>query len=293
LDSRSGGQITTVARIERRIGRRRAAVEGRVMHIRRFGLASRFAALSMLAASACATGVDGAVADDAGDVTDDRGGGRDGSSLSRDGGSNPYDAWRYDAFGGFPDGSMSSYDSPAGDEGAAEAGGSDVAEAEGGVTPVGLQVLYAVQDSAATSAYMGCELSIVNSGSTPVALSGLEARYYYTDEVHLAPQMTINWSHVSTSGADAPLTVTWTVVPLQPPSTNADTYVAFDFTSSHSMLAPGESAVFSWQLQGPDPSKDVYTQANDYSFNANMTALAPWSHVILAQGGTVVWGSPP
>jgi hypothetical protein len=175
----------------------------------------------------------------------------------------------------------------------ASPGTSDDAET-GNPPPTGLSVLYQVQDPAATSAYIGCELSIVNSSTASPSLSDLTVRYYYTDEVHMTPQITINWSHVSTSGADQDLEVTPTVVALAPPVTDADTYVEFALASGSSpTLAPGDSAMFSWQLQGPNPAQDIYTQTNDYSFNASMTTLTAWDQVVLLEGGAVAWGLTP
>jgi mannan endo-1,4-beta-mannosidase len=105
--------------------------------------------------------------------------------------------------------------------------------------------------------------------------------------------MTINWSHVSTSGANQDLSVTYAFNAVSPAAPTADVYVAFDLSSSHSTLAPGESAVFAWQLQGPNPATDVYDQTKDYSFSASTTTLTHWDHVTLYQGGTLVWGTPP
>jgi hypothetical protein len=268
------------------------------MHIRRFGPAGGFAALAILTASACATGGSGSADDGVADVGMDR---KEASLFSPEASPNPYDASQYDAsqydvsvgLDGTSNGLDGAGDSSVLDVTGGDATAGDAGDGESGVAATGLSVLYSVQDSSATSAYIGCELSVANSGSTPVDLSSLEVRYYYTDDVHLTPQININWSHVSTSSADATLTVTDTVGPLTPPAATADTYIAFDFSSSHSQLGPGESAVFSWQLQGPDPSKDVYTQTNDYSFNAGMTTLAPWDHVVLTQSGSVAWGVLP
>src|SRR5438445_686754 len=75
---------------------------------------------------------------------------------------------------------------------------------------------------------------------------------------------------------------------------NADTYVEFSLSSAgHSNLAPNESADFSWQMQGPNPAQNKYTQTNDYSWDATKTSLQPWDHVVLLRNGTVVWGTPP
>jgi hypothetical protein len=133
----------------------------------------------------------------------------------------------------------------------------------------------------------------MNTGPGSPAISTLKARYYFTDEVHLAEQMTINWSHVTTSGANADSMVTWTFAPVIPPVKGADTYIEFGFSSGHSLLGPGESVMFAWQMQGPDPAKDLYTQSNDYSFDDSKKTLTAWTHVVLLQNGSVVWGSAP
>jgi hypothetical protein len=175
-------------------------------------------------------------------------------------------------------------------------GGSDVSEATSGndASPVtGLSVSYQVELSGATSPYLGCQLSIVNVSAPPTSLSGLKLRYYYTDEVHLAPQMNINWSHVGTTGSNLDLTVTYAFGSVTPAVSTADSYIEFSYSSSHPSLAMGESAIFSWQMQGPDPAHDVYTQTNDYSFDASKTTLTPWTHVVLFQNGGVAWGTVP
>jgi hypothetical protein len=164
----------------------------------------------------------------------------------------------------------------------------------GGPPPTGLSVLYEVEDQTSSSAYIGCELSVLNSSSASPSISNFTIRYYYTDEVHQTPQMTINWSHVSTSGADEDLEVTSSFVAISPPVTDADTYIEFSLASGSSpTLAPGDAAQFSWQMQGPLPAQDVYTQTNDYSFNASLTTLTAWNHVVLLESGTVVWGVVP
>jgi hypothetical protein len=151
-----------------------------------------------------------------------------------------------------------------------------------------------VNTAAASSAYIGCTLSIQNSGVASPAVATLKLRYYYTDEVHLAPQMTINWSHISTSGANQDLTVTYSFASLTPAVTGADSYIEFAFSSSSNpALATGEVAVFSWQMQGPDPAHDIYTQTNDYSFDASKTTATLWDHVVVLQNGGVIWGTIP
>jgi hypothetical protein len=157
----------------------------------------------------------------------------------------------------------------------------------------GFSVLYGVQSSNATSPYIECELHAKNSGTSSAPVSELKVRYYFTDEVKKTPQITINWSHISTSGANASLTVSAAVGSVVPAATGADTYVEFTLSSAHSMVAPGESADFSWRLNGPNQATDIYTQTNDYSFDATKTAVTTWDHVVLLQNSSVLWGTLP
>ncbi len=268
-----------------------------------FGARAAVVVLAVATALSCASGETDSV-NDTSDTSSD-GGGPTVTSSDAGAASDTSQAFESDAGGANSPGEDAGYQSTVDNDGGdgsrvlgetstdASTGASDDA-GTAPPPPTGLSVLYEVEDPAATSAYIGCELSISNSGTDSPALSDLKARYYFTDEVHQTPQITINWSHVSTSGADQDLGVTFSVSSLVPPATNADTYIEFSFSSNGSpALNPGESGVFSWQLQGPNPSQDIYTQTNDYSFGASMTTLTSWNHVVLLQSGTVVWGLTP
>ncbi|HEV3191424.1 MAG TPA: cellulose binding domain-containing protein [Polyangiaceae bacterium] len=172
-------------------------------------------------------------------------------------------------------------------------GASDAGQVESGLPSAGLSILYKVEIAAATSAYLGCQLSVKNSGNGSPEVSALAVRYYFTDEVRLTPQLHLNWSHISTLHADADLKVAGSFAPFAPPAAGADTYIEFKLSSGHRLLGPGESAVFSWQMQGPDPSKNLYIQTNDYSFDLTKTDFASWDRVVLLQNGSVVWGQLP
>jgi hypothetical protein len=158
----------------------------------------------------------------------------------------------------------------------------------------GFQVLYANMQTSPSSAYMGCELHAKSGAQGTIPVEELKLRYYFTNDFALPPQFMLNWSHISTSGAQGPLTVTTTVNALMPATSTADTYFEFSLSSpGHPNLAPNESADFSWQVQGPDPSKNKYTQTNDYSWDAGKTSPQPWDHVVLVRNGIVLWGTPP
>lgn len=182
--------------------------------------------------------------------------------------------------------------------GGAPAGGMGGMVASGGsggaVTSNGISIQYKVVNTNASSAYIECELHVKNAGPNTFSVSDLKARYYYTDEVKVTPQWNLNWSHVSTGGADKTLSVTQTIAQLTPATSTADSYLEFSFSSGdQSTVGPGQGLDFSWRFNGPDQAKDIYTQTNDYSFDASKTTQADWTHVVLLQNGSVIWGQTP
>jgi hypothetical protein len=162
----------------------------------------------------------------------------------------------------------------------------------GSVSNGGFVVQYACMKTAAMSPYVEAEINAKNTGSSTIPVAELKLRYYFTDEPRVTNQMTNNFSHISTSGSNQTLNVTSVVAGLVPTETGADTYIEFSFTSDHA-LAPNEAMDFAWQMDGPDQSKDIYNQSNDYSFDATKTTLTNWDHVVLFHNGTVVWGALP
>jgi hypothetical protein len=162
----------------------------------------------------------------------------------------------------------------------------------GSVSNGGFVVQYACMKTAVMSPYVEAEINAKNTGTTAIPVAELKLRYYFTDEPRVTNQMMNNFSHISTSGANQTLNVTSVVAGLVPTVTDADTYIEFSFTSDQA-LAPNEAMDFSWQMDGPDQSKDIYNQSNDYSFDATKTTLTNWDHVVLFHNGTVVWGALP
>ena len=149
--------------------------------------------------------------------------------------------------------------------------------------------------SAATTAAIGSQLWIVNNGSSPVNLDDLSLRYYFTNEVTAALTNNINWANVGLVGGSStgfPTgNITIAVVPMSTPVASANTYVEFSFTGSN-MLAASHYVQFSWRVQ--DFMSQNFTQTGDYSFNAAATAETSWQNVVLLyQGQSVVWGTPP
>jgi cold shock CspA family protein len=274
------------------------------MRVLRFGTARTTIVLALAAtAPACARGAivlpGQALGDDADGVTpvDDAGSttppsGDDSGDYSGDSGAVTASS---SSSGGSDVGTGTDEDSGGSSSGSSSSSSSGSAPDDAGSPPpaTGLSVSYQVQDSSPMSAYIGCEISVNDASSTPVQLSGLTVRYYYTDEVHMTPTMTLNWSHISTSGADQSVTVTSTFGTVTPAATGADSYVEFSFSGGLSTLSSGQAIVFSWQMQASNPAQDIYTQTNDYSFDATKTTLTAWNNIVLFQSGSVAWGVVP
>jgi hypothetical protein len=177
--------------------------------------------------------------------------------------------------------------------GSSGSGGSSMPLSDAGFV-AGFQVLYKNDKTTATSPYIGCELQAKNGGSTTAAVNEFKVRYYLTKDIAGAPQFHLNWAYVKNAGGQWNAMATETFNTLTPAKNNADSYFEFSFTSAdHTNLSPNDMIYFSWQVQGPDPSKDIFNQSNDYSWDMGRTALQQWDHVVLLHNDTVVWGTLP
>ena len=145
------------------------------------------------------------------------------------------------------------------------------------------------------TAAIGSQLWVVNNGSSSVNLDDLTVRYYFLNQVSAALTKNINWANIGlVGGASSGFptgNITVTVVPMAVPVSSADTYVEFGFTGS-STLPAGNYVQFSWRVQ--DFSSQNFTQPGDYSFDAAATSQTTWQNVVLLyQGQSVIWGTPP
>jgi endoglucanase len=136
-----------------------------------------------------------------------------------------------------------------------------------------------------TNQIMGA-YTIVNTGSTAVALSTLKVRYYYTMDTTQPQTFYCDYALVGSGN------VTGTFSALSPVKTNADEYVEVGFTSgAGSIAAGGSSGEVQFRFSKNDWSN--FTQTNDYSFDPTKTAFADYNKVALYQNGTLVWGVTP
>jgi Cellulose binding domain len=137
------------------------------------------------------------------------------------------------------------------------------------------------------------DIQIINTGTSPVPLSQLTVRYWYTyDTTPVVAQNPACTYTLGVSGNCASITITTGTdfVAVSPAKTNADFYFTFGFTTAAGNLAPGATAEI-----GPGFNKNnfaPYTQTNDYSYNAS-TTFTTTTTVTAYLGGALVYGTEP
>jgi hypothetical protein len=133
---------------------------------------------------------------------------------------------------------------------------------------------------------------IVNLGTAVVPLSELTIRYWYTSEGAPTQAAVVDFASNS-ANMQIQGSVTSAFIPVT--RTGANTYLQFGFLAAAGNLnANGGIAVVQSRFNSTNPDFAViYTQTNDYSFDATKTAFADWTHVTLYRAGTLVWGIEP
>lgn len=129
------------------------------------------------------------------------------------------------------------------------------------------------------------KFKVINTGNSPVQLSDVKLRYYYTIDGERQQSFWTDWASIG--GAN----VTGTFVKLDTPASGADYALEIGFTSAAGTLNPGQSAELQTRFSKQDWSN--YNQANDYSFRAAGTQFADHEQVTGYVNGQLVWGMEP
>jgi cellulose binding protein with CBM3 domain len=129
---------------------------------------------------------------------------------------------------------------------------------------------------------------IVNTSSTPVPLSSLTMRYWFTDENPADPLVfECDWAQVDCAN------VTAKFVTLPTPAAKANTYLEIGFTAAAGSIAPGASSG-EIQTRIHHVNWSEFNTTDSYSFISDPSFVyADTQTVTLYQNGTLVWGVEP
>ena len=129
-------------------------------------------------------------------------------------------------------------------------------------------------------------LEIVNRGTSPIALSRVTARYWYTAEGTQAQSWWCDWATVGCGN------LTGTPTRLASARPGADAYLEVRFGSGAGSLAPGAST---GEIQSRVAKIDwtAYDERDDWSWNAAHAQFTSTTRVTLYLDGALVWGGEP
>jgi hypothetical protein len=171
-----------------------------------------------------------------------------------------------------------------------------------------LRLYYWNLRTAASSTDINYIVKVENRTGAAIAMSSLEVRYYFTNE--LTPSATIDifytdtcCSNKKTDFNDGILTQV-RALPAQP---NADAYLPIAFAPAVGLLAPGDAVQVEIGFHEPGYARTL-TQSNDYSYGASAGGTqSQWDDcpgsscdgkftscaLTVHEDGLLVWGTPP
>ncbi|PQP81712.1 beta-mannosidase [Paenibacillus sp. PCH8] len=154
------------------------------------------------------------------------------------------------------------------------------------IEPTGDLTIQAFNGNTSTSTSgISPKFKVVNSGVSPIQLSDVKLRYYYTIDGEEAQTFWSDWASVGSAN------VTSTFVKLATPVAGADYYLEFGFTSAAGTLNTGQSAEIQARFSKNNWSN--YNQSNDYSFRASSTQFTNHDKVTGYINSQLVWGIEP
>jgi hypothetical protein len=149
-----------------------------------------------------------------------------------------------------------------------------------------LQLLYRCGDRNATDNQIKPQLKIANAGRTPVSLSEVTVRYWYTCD---GPKPQRSWCDYAKMGNQH---VSFSFHRLPRAVTGADGYLQVAFAETAPVLAPGDDSG-EIQIRFAKEDWSPYNETDDYSFDPEKTDFSAAPHVTLYRKGILIWGVEP
>ncbi|MBU3110063.1 putative Ig domain-containing protein [Clostridium lacusfryxellense] len=125
-------------------------------------------------------------------------------------------------------------------------------------------------------------ISLINNGTSSVALSDIKVRYWYTKDSSVSENFVVDYSPTISASN---ITGAFEDV------TNGH-YLETGFATVAGNLAVGGNTG-TLKLRANKSDWSNYTQTDDYSFDATKTSLADWTKITVYYQGQLVWGTEP
>lgn len=129
------------------------------------------------------------------------------------------------------------------------------------------------------------KFKLTNTGTSPITLSDVKLRYYYTIDGEKPQSFFCDYSNITSSN------IAGSFVKITSPTATADYYLEVGFTAGAGTLAPGVNIEIQSRISKSDWSN--YTQSNDYSFQSTAAAYVQWDRVTAYILGSLVFGTQP
>ena len=126
---------------------------------------------------------------------------------------------------------------------------------------------------------------LINTGNTPIKLSDVKIRYYYTIDGEKPQNFWCDWSTIGSAN------VVGKFEKLSAAKEGADHYLEISFKDAAGTMAPGASVEVQTRLAKTDWTN--YTQTGDYSFNSSASNYTDWTRIVGYIGSEVKWGAEP
>ncbi len=145
---------------------------------------------------------------------------------------------------------------------------------------------YRAGDNHATNNTINPYISLKNTGNSPVALSELKVRYYFTVDGDTPQNFVCDWAQVGCANVQGKLVKLSTAKP------GADYFLEFSFDAAAGMLAPGSS---SGDIQSRIHKANWanYNETGDYSYAGNRPTLTDTDKITVYQNDALIWGIEP
>jgi len=142
-----------------------------------------------------------------------------------------------------------------------------------------------MREIAPTNPAISVDFKLYNNGTTPLPLSEMTLRYYYTIDTAQAQTAFIDYAAVGNTN------VSLAFVAVSPAKTNADFYVQVSFAAAAGSLAAGANTS---NIQARWNKNDFsnYNEANDYSYTNSLTFMTV-TKVTAYRLGVLVYGTEP